>query len=93
MGYYSNHIQSLRQGDQALLSDEDKAEAIFDFFNDALATVPTHSCRIKFEELGLPSLDLSALSAGFTEEEVWSVIKSLSLEKAPSPDGFTARFF
>jgi hypothetical protein len=39
------------------------------------------------------SLDLSTLGAGFVEEEVWTVIKEMAPDKAPGPDGFTARFF
>jgi hypothetical protein len=49
-----NHIWSLQQEDRTLLSEEDKAMTIFDFFNDAHAMPPTHSRHIKFEELGLP---------------------------------------
>jgi mannosylglycoprotein endo-beta-mannosidase len=29
----------------------------------------------------------------FTEEEVWTAIKDMSLDKCPGPDGFSARFF
>jgi hypothetical protein len=70
-----NHIQSLRQGDQTLLSEDDKAAAIFDFFNEVLASPPVHSRRIKFEALGLLSLNLSAMGTRFTEDEVSMVIK------------------
>jgi hypothetical protein len=87
-----NHISSLWHGDQTLLSKEEKTKAVFNFFNEVLATPPSLSRCIKFEELGLPSLDMSPLGMQFTEEEVWSVIKGLELDKAPSPDGFTARF-
>jgi hypothetical protein len=55
--------------------------------------MPTSSPRVKFEELGLPSLDLLALSVRFTGEEVWLVIKSLSPDKAPNPNGFTTHSF
>jgi hypothetical protein len=88
-----NHIWSLWHGDQTFLSEEDKSVAIFNFFNEILATSPLHSRRIKFEALGLPSFDLSTLGARFMEDEVWSVIKELALDKAPGPDGFTTRFF
>jgi hypothetical protein len=36
--------------------------------------------------------DLHQLEGDFTKEEVWTVIKVMSMDKCPSPDGFT-RFF
>lgn len=33
------------------------------------------------------------MDAWFSEEEIWEAIKSLPLEKAPGPDGFTALFY
>jgi hypothetical protein len=44
------------------------------------------------EILGLLTINLSQLNERSTEEEVWAVIKSLLPDKAPGPDGFTARF-
>jgi hypothetical protein len=88
-----NHIRSLCHGDQVLSSEEDKVVAVFDLFNEVLAKSPSHLCHIKFEELGLPSLELSALGTRFTEEEVWLVIMGPEPDKAPDLDRFTARFF
>jgi hypothetical protein len=88
-----NHIRSLRHGDLTLLSEDDKAAMIFDFFNEVLASPQAHSCKIMFEALGLPSLELSAMGTRFSKEEVWTVIKGLPSDKAPGPNGFTARFF
>jgi hypothetical protein len=76
-----------------LLSEGDKATAIFDLFNEVLASPLAHLRRIKFEALGLPSLDMLAMGARFTEEEVSTVIKALLLDKAPNPDGFMTWFF
>jgi hypothetical protein len=36
--------------------------------------------------------DLLGLEVPFSEEEVWGVIRSQELDKAPEPDGFTGRF-
>jgi hypothetical protein len=88
-----NHIWVLKRGDQNLMSEADKAAAIFDFFNEVLATSPSHWCRLKLEALELPSLDLSTLGTRFTEEEVWNVIKEMAPDKAPGLDGFTTCFF
>jgi hypothetical protein len=83
----------LKRGDQTFLSEEDKVDVVFNFFNHVLATPPLHTCRLKLEALDLPSLDLTALGDRFTEAKVWSVIKEMASDKAPSPNGFTARFF
>jgi hypothetical protein len=45
-----------------------------------------------FNHLDLTRLDLSQLGERFTEEEVWTIIRALPPDKAPGPDGFTARF-
>ncbi|KAJ1280495.1 hypothetical protein BS78_04G236900 [Paspalum vaginatum] len=37
--------------------------------------------------------DLTSLEECFTEEEVWRTISDMPLDKAPSPDGFTGRFY
>jgi hypothetical protein len=44
------------------------------------------------EQLELPCMDLSDLESRFSEEEVWSVIRALPLDKVPGSDGFTTRF-
>lgn len=43
--------------------------------------------------MGLPRHGLGTLDDTFTEEKVHVVIFALPSEKAPSPDGYTARFF
>jgi hypothetical protein len=43
--------------------------------------------------LGVQTHDLSALEVPFSEEEVWGVIRSQELDKAPGPDGFSGRFY
>jgi hypothetical protein len=37
--------------------------------------------------------DFSDLEVPFTEDEVWGVIRSKELDKAPGPDGFTSWFY
>jgi hypothetical protein len=48
---------------------------------------------LDLDYLGLPSLDLQHIDGVFTEEEVWTIIKDMPLDKCPVPDGFSSRFF
>jgi hypothetical protein len=57
-----------------------------------VGTPATQTNSIALEELGLPRLQLDELGNMFTKEEVWKVIRSLPLDKAPGPDSFTVRF-
>jgi hypothetical protein len=57
-----------------------------------LATLPSHSHRIKFDASGLPIADLSNLGSQFTVEEVWSVIRALPPDKALDPNSLMACF-
>jgi hypothetical protein len=41
----------------------------------------------------MPTIDLSDLEQVLTEEEVWSTIKALPLDKAWGPNGYTNRFY
>jgi hypothetical protein len=85
-------IRTFHQDGHVLVSEEVKAQAFFNFFDEVLGTPPLRNCSVNMEILGLPTVNLSQLNERFTEEEVWAVIKSLPPDKAPGPDGFTARF-
>ena len=52
-----------------------------------------HTRSINLEGLGLSRLDVSELVAPWSEEEVWEVIKTMPVDKAPSPDVFTMNFY
>jgi hypothetical protein len=65
---------------------------VFNYFKAIMGTPMARSNSINLDLLDLPRLDLDHLSSCFTEPEVWNVIRSLSLDRAPDPDGFTARF-
>jgi hypothetical protein len=38
-------------------------------------------------------MDLQHIDAAFSEEEVWTALKSIPRDKCPGPDDFSARFF
>jgi hypothetical protein len=88
-----NQIGILQHEGHSIVFEEAKVVAFFDFFDGVLATPPSHSRRLKLEQLDLLCVvDLAGLDYRFTEDEVWSIIMGLPPDKAPGPDGFIARF-
>ncbi|KAM0918663.1 hypothetical protein ACQ4PT_008713 [Festuca glaucescens] len=71
----------------------DKAEAVDSFFDNLLGSVADRSFTLDLDYLGLPSFDLQHIDGVFTEEEVWTAIKDMPMDKCPGPYGFSARFF
>jgi hypothetical protein len=78
---------------QIFTNHGDKAAAFSDFYAALLGSVEDRDTTIDLEALGVPSHDLAALEAPFTEEEVWDTIKRLPSDTAPRPDGFTGRIY
>ena len=58
-----------------------------------MGTYQAREHTIDLDFLGITPLDLQELDAIYTEEEVYSVIKSMPSERAPGPDGFIGLFF
>jgi hypothetical protein len=85
-------ISILQHEGQTLVTEESKAHAFLDFFDGILGTPASRTSSIDLHRLGLPTINLSQLSDRFTQEEVWTVIKSLPLDKASGSDGFSACF-
>lgn len=48
---------------------------------------------INLAVLELQSVDAEPLESSFTEDDIWNVIHALPPDKAPGPDGFSARFY
>jgi hypothetical protein len=69
------------------------ADTLFDYFNSIIGANFERSRNINLAAIGVPDMELSALEALFTVEEVRSVIVELPSDKAPGPDGFTGLFY
>jgi hypothetical protein len=80
-------IHTLQEDGPIYVEEDQKAYLAFSFFDNILGTPTNRSGMINLELLDLPWLDLSHLEEHFTETEVWEVIKSLPLNKAPSQMG------
>jgi hypothetical protein len=89
-----NFIASLTSTEgEILTSHDDKATALFDFYDGLLGTAIQRDASINLDELGLQSFDLGRLNVPFSNDEVWDTIKSITSDKAPGPNGFTGRFY
>ncbi|KAM0913456.1 hypothetical protein ACQ4PT_012157 [Festuca glaucescens] len=80
--------------DGTLVAEQDKkAEAVDSFYGDLLGAAPERDFSLDLGFLGVQTHDLSELDRTFTEEEIWDVVRSQELDKAPGPDGFSGRFY
>lgn len=85
-------IHTLVHQGQVVVDEAAKAQIAFDHFDALLGTPPQRTCSIELSRIGLPMVDMAGMDDHFIEQEIWNVIKSLHPDKAPGPDGFTARF-
>jgi hypothetical protein len=88
-----SRIDSLHVQGGEVISDAAMADTLFDYFNSIIGANFERSRNINLAAIGVPDMELSALEALFTVEEVRSVIVELPSDKAPGPDGFTGLFY
>jgi hypothetical protein len=67
-------------------------EIIFQSFKERLVTSKHPRMLFDMQTLIQPTPGLDELSTPFTKEEIDAVIKSLSIDKSPGPDGFNGQF-
>jgi hypothetical protein len=67
---------------------ECKMEAFTESCQELLGKVLNREHGMDLDELNLPTHNLNELEALFSEEEACQVVKELSLDRAPGPDGF-----
>jgi hypothetical protein len=73
--------------DGVFIADQaDKTKVMDSFYEQLLGTCPERGFGLDLDFLGVQTHDLSRLEAPFTEEEVWTVVRSQELDKAPGPD-------
>jgi hypothetical protein len=88
-----NFIAKLQTETSLAVTQEEKQEAVFDYYERVLGTAEDRTSTLDLSEIDIHQHDLSSLDAPFTEEEIWATIKDLPSDKAPGPDGFTGRFY
>ena len=82
----------LQVGDQIVTSQEDKQDAVLDFYDNLLGSTEDRDYTIDLAALHIQQHDLASHDEPFLEEEAWETTKGMPLDKAPGPDGFTGHF-
>jgi hypothetical protein len=77
---------------QSVFDHHQKADLIWQAFKERLAVSDFTSIQFNLHTLMQASDDLSSLVVPFTNQEIDAVIKGLSSDKAPGPDGFNTDF-
>jgi len=75
-------ITKLQVDDQVLFDQEEKQEAVLDFYENLLGTAEEREYTIDLDAIGVQQHDLSTLDCPFSEEEVSATIKGMPLDKA-----------
>ena len=88
-----NIIRVVEHNGNLYSRQDEVASAVDTYFGAAFGTAEARSHALNLDMLGLPHLDLEHLESPFKDEEVEKVIKSMPMDKAPGPDGFTDRFY
>ncbi|WVZ70124.1 LOW QUALITY PROTEIN: hypothetical protein U9M48_018818 [Paspalum notatum var. saurae] len=88
-----NFMAKLKVSDQIIVGQEEKEEAVWDFYSNLLGVAAEHNYTLNLQIFLQGSRDLSALDAFFSEDKVWAAIKSLPADKALGPDGYTGVFY
>jgi mannosylglycoprotein endo-beta-mannosidase len=63
------------------------------FYTEMLGRAQPRVHDLALGAMGLDSVDLAALDAQFTEDEIWAAIKAMPGNKSPGPDGFSWEFY
>lgn len=86
-------LTAIRHGDSVATGQDEIASKVDDYFSSVFGEAPAREHALDLASIHLPSRNLAHLEAPFTEEEVEKIVKSMPLDKAPGPDGFTGRFY
>jgi hypothetical protein len=87
-----SHASNNRYSGEVLVCDEVKEQVVLQHVGAIFGNYEDRLHGLHFDRLGIPSQVITGLDHCFNEE-VWSVIRELKLDKAPGTVGFTARFY
>jgi exonuclease III len=87
-----NLIPTLLHDGVSISADDEKAVAIYEYYNQILGKPFRRRHAIDLGRL-LPELDLTGIDSCFSEQEVWEAIKDMPSDRAPGPDGYNGLFY
>ena len=88
-----NSIRSLHTGSRIMYTHEEKAECVYQHFNNKLGQFQSRGVTLDWETLQLQRRQLQHLDQPFSEDEVRAVVDDIEADKAPGPDGFIGAFY
>jgi hypothetical protein len=88
-----NFMAKVKVGDRVITEQEEKKEAIWDFYNTLLGHAQQRGFTLDLHSFHSSAGDVSDLEQIITEEEVWSTIKAMLSDKVPGPNGYTGHFY
>jgi hypothetical protein len=88
-----NFSSKLKAGSGWATTHEDKASITQLHFENTLGPPTDRDLDFNWDILQRPPIDLAAIDADFTEEEVERALRLMPKDKASGPDGFTINFF
>lgn len=86
-------MAKLQKEDRIATTQADKVDMLWEYYTSLLGTAETHSHSLNLPTFYHAVEYLHGLYAPISEEEIWNVIKGLPLDKSPSLDGYTGRFY
>jgi hypothetical protein len=84
-----NFIQQLREGRTCFFKHSKKQQLVRDHYEKLMCEPPPRNRDFSWDNLVLPSLDLTSLDCPFSHNEVWRAICLVPQDKALVPNGFT----
>jgi hypothetical protein len=88
-----NFIPALTHRGRTYMAQDDNARVLKDHYQTHLGHPPPRTCTLKWDELSVRRVELSALDDDLTEEEIKAAVMQTPLEKAPGPNGFIGAFY
>ena len=76
-----------------MVTHEEKAQCVFQYFNDRLGAQQARAVTVDWNQFELTRHDLQHLEAEFTEDELNATVPDIASDKAPGPDGFIGSFY
>jgi hypothetical protein len=86
-------ITSLWHGNSIATGQEEIVNMVDEYYNNLLGIPTPRDHSNDLNALDLPRLDMTHVEAPFSKEEVHNVIKTMPLDKAQGPNGFTGIFY